>query len=419
MKREEASDDDEYAPGADIAEADDDPDVVDEEEEEDLDGESQDEDAMEIDEPRSKFKRKQPSRTFDPLPDGTMRMHPDETHSRGILDPKNHVSKFMHYMSTFGSDDRDLGPVVHSRGRWRFSRDATFPTRLSLELEKGESDLPLGSTLGVSEEDLEQERTIGWDWYYSEDTGARFQDAQRAAKIPEADARRTYLPRVESGAQTVLMGPADSQSKYQLACHDSLNIGEAWGDIKAKASVSAKETLHDGWLLRIGHKINSMAWASNQDESFQYLAVASPITDDQKKETFQKEHQGSSFRPSPSYPSALQIWEFKGKKAGKLTETLDMSSKPRLRLVVCSDWGDLRRMVWCPMDRKRRDQDKSHGQKDIGLLATIWGDGKVRVLDLKIREGPDTTEYSELSSLLAILQSFNHRNHSQNSIACL
>ena len=409
VKREDSSDE-EYAPAISFAGGDEDQDAEIETGEEAVDFDSQDDDVVEVDEVP---KRSKPSMPAKPLllrdADGMMQMNPDETHSRGIMDPKNHVSKFMHYISTFGSDDRDLGPIVHARGRWRYNRDATFPSRMSLEQVTGESDLPLGPTYGMLAEEMEKERTRGWDWYYSQEAAGAFKQKQLTTKIKEGDARRIYLPDCESKKHTILMGPADAQSAFHLGYHESLDISEAWGDKKAKSSVPSDTKMREGWLLSIGHKINCMAWAPNQDFSSQYLAVASPITSEQKTKTGGKPEPVSTFRPSLPYPSALQLWEFKGRKAGEITDTLDMSFKPRLRLVICSDWGDLRRMAWCPAGRECRDSDNADDKKNIGLLATLWGDGKLRILDVKIQKNSQKTEYGEYESRPYLYKRLTHK----------
>ncbi|KAJ5239784.1 hypothetical protein N7468_004403 [Penicillium chermesinum] len=398
--KQEDSSGGEYAPRTDEPEVNEFQDALDDEDEDDEPSDlgSQDDEDMEVDTPRGKPRRGQLAKSLPGRdPDGSMRMDPNETHSRGIMDPKNHVSKFMHYISTFGSDDRDLGPIVHSRGRWRYSRDATFPSRVSLEQSRGESDLPLGQTFGLSDADMENERTKAWDWYYSKETGEKFRTAQRTAKIKETDANLRYLPNPKPGMHTVLLGPSNAQTEYRLKCHDALDISEAWPDKKVKRTMPIDAKMREGWLISVGHKVNCMAWAPNQDGNFQYLAVASPITNEQKAKVDGESDLKSSFRPSPPYPSALQIWEFKGRKVASVTHTLDMSFQPRLRLVICSEWGDLRRMTWCPVDRESRSQDKDGGFINLGLLATIWGDGKVRILDVKIRHNPHK-EYIHMTS---------------------
>lgn len=138
-----------------------------------------------------------------------------------------------------------------------------------------------------------------------------------------------------------------------------------------------------------------MAWAPNQDGLVQYLAIITPITEEQKSHYPDPlaDKAAPAFRPSAPYPSALQIWAFKARREDSLTKTLDMEFKPRLRLALCTDWGDLRRISWCPCPRAKRDEDEEDVLKNVGLLAGVWGDGCVRVLDIKTGRDPNTTEF--------------------------
>lgn len=363
-----------------------------------------DQDAMEID--GSNFTSRRKVRTPGSRVRGTKKP-PDESivsapsddfHVRGSLDhPKEHVAKTMHYILTFGSDDRDLISAIYLRDRWFRGIDACLPSRASLENSDQGPDYEYGPTFGIHPDDVERERTSGWDWYYDSDIGERFRKKQRLDKVKESDARRIYLPKPKKGKHTILIGPADKQKPVHLGHHDSFNFGESWRDLTARRSDQAAEsTVREGWLLSIGHQVQCMAWAPNQDGFTQYMAVVAPITDEQKNNYGPSDGESlSPFKPSPPYPCAVQLWEIKGKKAISKTNTLDMDVKPRLRLTLCTEWGDLRRMAWCPMSRELREQDETSDEKSIGLLAGVWGDGKVRVLDVKIRKGSGKAEYGK------------------------
>ncbi|KAJ5760757.1 hypothetical protein N7520_007913 [Penicillium odoratum] len=404
VKRENSVSDEEFVAGSD-------PGVANPEEDEgsaDEDGEAEsgvdeDGDIIDVDEIGDVPKKKQPQHSQPPKVNmqaayGTISLSPDNTHYRGIMDSRDHVSKLMSYTLTYGSDDRDLGLTIHMRGRWRWGRDSTFPTRVSLENTDGESDSPYGPTLGISPDLLEKERTLGWNWYYEHEDGERFRRKQRLdMKITEIDVRRDYLPRPKSKQHTVLMGPIDDQQAFHLGYHDCIDFGPAWGSKKAQKS-NELEKIREGWIINIGQKIQCMAWAPNQNGVSQYLAVAAPVTDAQKNGyKTPTSNPISSFVPSPSYPGTIQLWEFRAKEAGTQRNTIDMSFEPQLRLLLCSEWGDLRRMAWCPMGREKRgDADK--GLIDIGLLAGVWGDGKVRVLDIKLHQGSSTLKYAKIMS---------------------
>jgi transcription factor C subunit 6 len=261
-----------------------------------------------------------------------------------------------------------------------------------LDIQSKANDYEYGPTWGVAPEDMEKERTSGWDWYYDKVIGEKFRKAQRIGpKLKEADARRKYLPKPKKGKHTILMGAADDQKIFHLGHHESLNFGRAWGETKAQKSDRPSAIVREGWMISFEQKIQCLAWAPNQDGLSQYLVVVTQIRPEQKeKHPSHGSEPFSPFRTAPSYPCAVQLWEFTGKQAGPVTRTLDMEHKPLLRLVLCTDWGDIRRMAWCPMAREKRKEDDTNGMKTIGLLAGIWGDGKVRILDVKLGTGKKT-----------------------------
>ena len=399
-KRDDSASDDEFVADSDAEIDKDENKNISDQEAWDLGGEGEDDYVTEVDGSRATPKKRVKSlqRVIkERNPDGLSVVAADETHSRGMLDPKEHASKFMHYIMAFGSDDRDLSAAIHSRGRWSWGRDSTFPTRYSLNQSHGESDVEYGPNLGVHPDDAEKERTVGWDWYYDKDIGSRFRKKQHVNRaIKEADARRLYFPPPRKRSHTILMGPAGNQQAFQLGHHESMDISAAWGDKTGRRSDnSTTSKLREGWIVAFGRKIQCIAWVPNQDSLSQYLAVVTPVTDKQKEKYNRPGIDPvSSFQPAPSYPSALQLWEFRAKVSrGGCTNSLDMAFKPHLRLAMCFEWGDLRRLSWCPMSRAEREEDKRDGTISLGLLAGIWGDGNVRVLDVKLRHGSRITEY--------------------------
>lgn len=330
--------------------------------------------------------------------DGTVVPSAEETHTRGIIEPRDHLSKGTYYTLTFGSDDRDLMPAVHFRMRWNKGIDAVFPSRYTLEETEKKPEYLYGPTFGVHPDDVMKESTRGWDWYYDQNTGGRFQKRQRIETIEESMAFQNYLPQPDTRKHGILLGPHNNQQLFELGYHESFDYGKAWQKPGSKAGGSGTEAkrVREGWMLNIGQKANCMSWAPNQNGLTQYLAVAAPITEDQKRQYKSEESEPiSSFQPSEPFPSALQIWEFKAKPSDTPTMTLDMESKPRLRQVLCADWGDLRRMVWCNLPRTEQVEDEEEEQAPIGLLATVWGDGYVRVLDIKTSRRSQETEFRE------------------------
>lgn len=346
--------------------------------------------------------------------DGTIALTGDETHSRGTWNPLEHVGKSIHLQVTFGLDERDLLAILYTRERWARGADSTLPTRVSLDEAGTLQDYKYGSTFGVEPEDLQRERTSGWDWYYDDGAGERFRKRQRLEQISETEARQIYLPAPKPGKHTVLMGPTDNQLEFNMGQYDALNFGDAWGEVKSRNNgqtetdgARSKKKKRQGWILNIGQRIQCTAWAPNQTGLDQYLAVVAPISNEQKQNYLDplKDSAGPAFRPSAPYPCALQLWAFKADKSGSTTKTLDMSTEPSLRLILGAEWGDLRRIAWCSIPREPREDDDKGGLKSVGLLAGVWGDGYVRVIDVKVNSDSNQTEFCkfELANILRII----------------
>ena len=386
------------------------------EEEEEADSEDEEDPSiMDTGEPtpakkKGKATTSQPRYTKQRRPDGAIALKGDETHIRGILNRSENSSKMLHLQLSFGSDERDLLAITYARDRWAKGIDSGFPTRASLNAAETAPDYTYGPTFGADPEDVKKETTRGWDWYYDGEVGEGFRKRQCTTKIEEYEGHRIYMPQAKPGKHTILAGPADDQKRFTLGQYESINFGEAWSEREVKNRPSSNKNSEDtarkpreGWILNLGHKIQTMAWAPNQDGLVQYLAIVTPITDGQKSHYPDPlaDKVATAFRPSAPYPSALQIWAFKAKREDSLTKTLDMEFKPRLRLALCTDWGDLRRISWCTIPRAKRDEDDDDVLKNIGLMAGIWGDGCVRVLDIKTNRDPNATEFCKLENKLA------------------
>lgn len=348
-----------------------------------------------LDQPRSTKKRR---------PDGAIVLNGDETHSRGAWNPLEHAGKSIHLQVTFGLDERDLLAVLYTRDRWSRGIDSTFPTRVSLDEAESLRDYKYGLTFGVEPDDYEKEKTSNWDWYYDDDgPGGRFRKRQRIEQIKEQEARPIFLPTPKQGKHTVLMGPAGNQMEFNLNQYEVFNFGDAWGELKSRNQKDASnKKKRQGWVLNIGQRIQCLAWVPNQSGCDQFLSVVAPITNEQKQ-TYPdplKDYAAAAFRSSAPYPCALQIWAFKASEDGGLTKTIDMNVQPSLRLLLCTKWGDLRRMAWCPISRKPRDEDNQGGFRTLGLLAGVWGDGYVRVIDVKVNDDPTKTEFCRFCSCI-------------------
>ena len=248
-----------------------------EEEEEEADSE-EDPSIMDTGEPtstpgRGKKKEKttssQPRYTKQRRPDGAVALKGDETHIRGILNRSENSSKMLHLQLSFGSDERDLLAITYARDRWAKGIDSGFPTRASLNAAETAPDYTYGPTFGADPEDVKRETTRGWDWYYDGEVGEGFRKRQCTTKVEEDEYRRIYMPKTKPGKHTILAGPADDQKRFTLGQYESVNFGEAWSEREVRNRPSsnknsadtagAKRKPREGWILNLGHKIQTMA----------------------------------------------------------------------------------------------------------------------------------------------------------------
>ncbi|QGA12855.1 hypothetical protein EYB26_000500 [Talaromyces marneffei] len=367
--------------------------------------------------------------------DGTILFKPTDTHTRGAYNPSEHVGKSMHIKLSFGTDDRDLLATAAARTQWSLGADATLPTRGTLENAPSADEYGPGATHGVSAEELEREATEAWDWYYDDNYGPAFRKRQRVEKIDKQRAEQTYLYRPRKARHKVIYGPSGNLSTAYLGQHESLNFGDAWkyrdethktgtasdapkkgrgwAKMKTEASISPvndnepatpteqRRKNHYGWILNLSGKVQALGWAPNQDGLTQYLAVSTPISPEQEKGHNPPEPPSASraFSASPPYPGAIQIWSFdaENRKDG-MVKTIDVKIKPKLRLVLCTDFGHIRKIHWCRFARRRRDEEIDASRHDLGLLACIFSDGRTRVFDVKVSRDAESTEYLHVKS---------------------
>ncbi|WEW55087.1 hypothetical protein PRK78_000515 [Emydomyces testavorans] len=343
----------------------------------------------------------------------SMRPDPRATRSRGLHKPAEHAAKNTQLKLTFGTSVEDQLPVIYARDHWAYGRDSTFPSAESFQGARKSTAYGIGASFCYDSNKLSIESTKAWDWYYDTAVGGRLLKKQHLQDL-EKDARQKYLPRDKSRKHTVLVGPAGKQKAFHLGCNEFFDFGTAWESpeaIKVKqpqpkksdvrshyssnvgednasgmATISEPEKIREGWILNLGNKIQCAAWAPNCTDTSQYLAVAVCLPEMQKAMECDMKLMGApAFTPSPPYPAAIQIWSFRAKPGEIYPRPLDMSCKPQLRLVLCTEFGDVKRLCWCPMPRKSRALNTNGKELNLGLLAGIWGDGSVRVLDVQLK----------------------------------
>jgi transcription factor C subunit 6 len=304
-------------------------------------------------------------------PDGSVRPYTTRIeHSTGAaFHDMRHGAKDVFLKGSYGSNDSDLANIDDVQVRWQY--DPVLPLRV---IDK-QGTPGVASSPWKSEQVAEYSRARWWKWlddYYGQEDS----NPQRLGVIPR-ELGHTYLTGpLEDTA--FLMGPHQNQELYKVGFAQSMDISEAW----KSASVNAKQHTgsRDGWLLNVGGRVDCMDWAPNRSSNDQVLAlsVCRASEDDGRK--------NSTFVPIAG-PSSIQLWRLPTSKEPERSGRMDLKKKPQLFQVICTDWADLKQLKWCPVSRKQPESN-------LGLIATVWGDGKVRVLDVDIlRDSLEDTCY--------------------------
>ena len=324
---------------------------------------------------------REPSRLKDPSgiagysQSAWKRKTPDTTlRSRGMPEVKSNEAKETYMKILFGSGVEDLLHVVRSRDQW--AGEVSLPRRTSGDGQRG-----MRCSFSHTEEKRTMEATVGWDWYYERGRDL-FANKQNMRFISDSEGDN-YVYKPTRHSHSVLLGPYGKQKMFHLSQSEALELGEAWkaatDDVSAEPEPKSRTRERAGWILNVGTGVQWLDWAANHGGDTQYLAIA---TSRPQSAADKELHKASpAFTPSPPSPSSIQIWAFSAFIKPGWGGQIDSTLKPRLRLVICTEWGSVRHLKWCPMPWKSRDGE-SEGKISIGLLAGVWGDGCMRVLDV-------------------------------------
>ena len=309
-------------------------------------------------------------------------------HSRGVPEVKSSEAKENYLKNLFGTGAKDLEHIVRSRDQW--AESVSLPRRSQYYGEGG-----MRYSFSHTEEKREMEATVGWNWYYERGRDV-FAKRQKTRSIYDSEGDQ-YVPKPIKESHSVLLGPYSKQKPFNLSYMESLELGDAW---KASTTDNAEATKpkpkglegkRAGWLLNVGTRVRCLAWAANHNGDTQYLAIAT--SEPESMESKELHEVSPAFTPSPPSASCIQIWAFYAQVESGHEGLIDTGIKPQLRLVICTEWGPVKHLKWCPIPRKLRDEE-SKGKISIGLLAGIWGDGYFRILDVQMdRDSAGTTSY--------------------------
>ena len=302
-------------------------------------------------------------------------------HSRGMLenptkaDPERSRIRFFS-----GSGVEDRLHIVRSRDQW--AADPTLPRSENMCHQ-----------VSHTEDKRQMEATVGWDWYYVQG-GRELFAANQNLRTLSLEEGLAYKPVPPQSSHSLLMGPYGRQKVFNLSLWQTLDLEEAWqpasgSSERVQADSRSGKRPRVGWMLNVGTRVRCLDWAPNHNSEAQYiaLAVATASTSDHSVTPIE----APAFTPSCPAPSSIQIWAFSASK-----NSTGSTCPPDLQLVLCTKWGEITQLKWCPVPRDKRNED-AFGKIPIGLLAGIWGDGCARILDVQIKKSHSVeTSYCKL-----------------------
>ena len=303
----------------------------------------------------------------------------DIVRSRGLRElssknpSKEDMLKFM-----AGGHPPDWVDFLRVKDRWL--TDPTLPTKVNTK--KGKEGMC--HHFSHTKEKREMEATVGWNWYY--DQGGRDLFAKRQkTQILTPDEGLGYIPKPVEKSHKFLMGPYGNQELFNLETGQSMYLEHAWKSARERSQENNKPgEVRDGWMLNLGTSIKCLDWATNQDGDVQYLAAATAQPRPSAPEALSEV--SPAYTPSAPIRSCIQIWGFSLKNNPSDRETYEISPRksPALHLVICTEWGEIKQLKWCQIPRTFRSDDYATDKTPLGLLAGVWSDGLIRVLEVQL-----------------------------------
>ncbi|GAB7352545.1 hypothetical protein MBLNU459_g2934t1 [Dothideomycetes sp. NU459] len=301
---------------------------------------------------------------------------------RGLLEPFTRGSKEVHRLFHFGPAQEDQNPALQAHFKW--STEPTLPSRKP----------SLGGFGGFkrsfyhTEDAFQREANEGWDWFELEGGKEAFRTRQTSSDLLPDDAKE-YMPST-ANTRKFVMGPYKQQKLFQLPVGASVDLNDAW--MREPTTANTADTRPDikvarrGWMLNLGEGMHCIEWVPNREGPRQFMAVSClSLLDYAAGEKRFEARSAPAFTPQKPHKSSIQIWEFAVDDNG----SIDLRQPPRLRQVICTLWGDISFLKWCPMPRSQASFSNGDDQLNLGLIGGIWGDGLVRVLDISIPSLPD------------------------------
>jgi transcription factor C subunit 6 len=285
--------------------------------------------------------------------------------TRGVADFTKIGGQEVRLKDLFGPRNEDLKPILLTRDHW--AKQEALPVRKPSSLRR---------SFFESIEAREKEINTTTQWYM--DTGREAFLKGQKCKYLNSEQATAYLANCGGESLNVLCGSVNHPQVYTLKKLSYLNVAEPFEEKKNRR----------GWLFNLGSRIQDAQWAANEENHTQYLAVVvEQRAPDGSSPRSMDNPEAPAFSATKPFPASIQIWAFDADEHGQL----DISKQPRLQLVICTDWGAPKQVRWCPIGTGNCvNTAETHESVHIGLLAGIWSDGHVRVLDISYRNSAET-----------------------------
>jgi len=277
--------------------------------------------------------------------------------TRGVADFTKVGGQEVRLKDLYGPKNEDLKPILLTRDYW--AAQETLPIRKPSSLRRSFHEDP----------DAREKETRATRRWYADTGQEAFASGQKSRTLTSEEGE-TYMTNAGAESLNVLFGPIDSPQVYTLEKRSYVDIAEPFKEKKNRR----------GWLFNLGARIKDAQWAVNEEGDTQYVAVAV----EQKSTTGpapkpMENPRAPAFSATKPFPASIQVWSFKADENG----SLDSSHQPRLQIIICTDWGAPKQLRWCPISvSDELSPTNEDGNFHIGLLAGIWSDGRVRVLDV-------------------------------------
>ncbi|KAI9797588.1 MAG: hypothetical protein M1825_005970 [Sarcosagium campestre] len=317
------------------------------------------------------------------------------TSFRDHMKISNRGNKKERYINLLGPGKEAMIALLQARDKW--AMNLTLPLRNMNSVGQG----GFGPSPFVSSAERTSESEHLQEWYGSNIVRDLFKEHQQLETLTAPNLISRYLPGEGKEPHKIHLGPWNRQIVKILPVRDVLNVAEVWKEAEIKHPANppdaTQEQKQKSWILNIGDRVNCLEWIpQTKDVGFQNLALSTASTNMMNRDAQPQRHveptAAPAFSPSPPTPASIQIWAFP-ELGGQLEGYMDSSRSPKLHAVICTDWGPVKDFKWCPIALQASAPDHN-GLTPLGLLAGIWGDGKVRVINvLHNRDFSSPTQY--------------------------